>query len=174
DPEITPDLDPNNVNYDYIANAIGRFIFSTMGTTNFGVTYALYDLAEKKQYWQELYQEAQEINKQCNGNELTSDDIARMVKLDSFVKESLRISSAPIVGLQHKCISKSYYTFANGYQVPSGRIVYLNFLDTNNNEELQGQNPTEFDAYRHLKRNSSATKLERNFLVFGGGKHACP
>ncbi|CAG8764687.1 24820_t:CDS:2 [Gigaspora margarita] len=174
DPEITPDLDPNNVNYDYIASAIGRFIFSTMGTTNLGLTHALYDLAEKKQYRQELYQEAQEINKQYNGNELTSDDIARMVKLDSFVKESLRFSNGPIVGLLHKCISKSYYAFANGYQVPSGRIVYLNFVDTNNNEELQGQNPTEFDAYRHLKRNSSATKLERNFLVFGGGKHACP
>ncbi|CAG8676789.1 6271_t:CDS:2, partial [Dentiscutata heterogama] len=135
DPEITPD--PNNVNYKYIADAIGTFIFAAMGTTANGATRALYDLIERKQqYWQELYQEAQEIIKQCNGNELTSDDIASMVKLDSFVKESLRLSPG-IVGLQHKCISKSYHTFANGYQIPSGRSVILNFSDTNNDEELQ-------------------------------------
>ncbi|CAG8800938.1 36088_t:CDS:2, partial [Racocetra persica] len=144
DPEITPDLDPNNVNYNYIANAICVFVVAAMGTTSNGATCALYE--RKQQYWEELYQEAQEINKQCNGNELTVDDIARMVKLDSFVKESLRLSSGS-VGLQHKCLSKSYYTFANGYQIPSGRIVTLNISDTNNNEELQGQNPTEFYAY---------------------------
>ncbi|CAG8470067.1 33604_t:CDS:10 [Gigaspora margarita] len=174
DPEIVLDLDPNNVNYDYIADGIGHFIFATMTNSTFGTTNALYDLVEKKQlYWQELYQEAQEINKQCNGNELTFDDIAKMVKLDSFVKESLRLSTG-IVGLSHKCVSKSYYTFANGYQIPSDRLVSLNFSDTNNDEELQGQNPKEFYAYRHLERDSPATKLERNFLTFGGGKRACP
>ncbi|KAF0454377.1 cytochrome P450 [Gigaspora margarita] len=174
DPEVTPDLNPNNINYDYTVYAICNFIFVSMASTLEFASRPLYDLIERKQrYWQELYQEAQEINKQRNRNELTLDDISKMVKLDSFVKESLRFSTS-IVGLPHKCISKSYYTFANGYQVPSGRIVNLNFSDTNNDEELQGQNPTEFHAYRHIKHNSPATKLERNFLIFGGGKHACP
>ncbi|KAF0512131.1 cytochrome P450 [Gigaspora margarita] len=174
DPNVAPDFNPNNINYDYIADGIGRLIFASIATTSSSATQVLYDLIERKQlYWQELYQEAQEINKQCNGNELTFNDIARMVKLDSFVKESLRFIN-PIVTLPHKCISKSYFTFANGYQIPSGRIVGLNFRDTNNDEELQGQNPTEFYAFRHLERNSPATKLERNFLTFGGGKHACP
>ncbi|CAG8497921.1 2263_t:CDS:10 [Scutellospora calospora] len=167
DPETTPDLDPNNVNYNYIADAIGHFIVAAMATTSDSAT------QNKQQYWQELYQEAQNINNQYDGNELTSNDIARMVKLDNFVKESLRLSIG-VVGLPHKCISKSYYTFANEYQVPSDRIVILNFSDTNNDEELQGPNPTEFNAYRHLERNSPASKLERNFLTFGGGKHACP
>ncbi|CAG8598077.1 25166_t:CDS:10 [Cetraspora pellucida] len=174
DPELAPDLDPNNVNYNYIAEAIGRLVFVSMGTTSGGATRALYDLIDKKkEYWQVLRQEAQEINKQCNGNELTSDDIAKMVKLDSFVKESLRLSNG-IVALPHKCISESYYTFENGYQIPRGRIAILNIIDTNRDVELQGQNPEEFHANRHLERNSPATRLERNFLVFGGGKHACP
>ncbi|CAG8821082.1 3990_t:CDS:2, partial [Gigaspora margarita] len=174
DPKIAPDFNLNNINYDYIANGIARLIFAAIGTTSNSATEVLYALVERKQqYWQELYQEALEINKHCNGNELTVDDIARMVKLDSFVKESFRFTS-PIVALPHKCISKSYYTFANGYQVPSGRIVSLNLHDTYNDEELQGQNPTEFYAYCHLERNSPATKLERNYLSFGGGKHACP
>ncbi|RIB24497.1 cytochrome P450 [Gigaspora rosea] len=171
-PEITPDLDPNNVNYDHIVDALGDFVFAAMGTTTNGATRSLYELVERKQYWNELYEEAQEINKQCNGNELTSDDIAKIVKLNSFVKEALRFSKG-IVGLPHRCVSKSYYTFENGYQIPSGRIVMLNFIDTHYDEGLQGQNPKEFYAYRHLER-SSTTKIDRNFLGFGGGKHACP
>ncbi|CAG8619771.1 13118_t:CDS:2, partial [Dentiscutata heterogama] len=42
DPEITPDLDPNNVNYDYIADAISFFIFAAIETTSQGATSALY------------------------------------------------------------------------------------------------------------------------------------
>ncbi|CAG8637105.1 14086_t:CDS:2, partial [Dentiscutata heterogama] len=161
DPEITPDLNPNNVNYDFIVDAICVFIFSAMGTTIDSANFVLYDLVKRKQYWHELYQEAQEINKQCNGNELTSGDIAKMVKLDGFVKESLRfLTRHRMIGLPHKCISKSYYTLANGYQIPNGCIVLINIIDTHNDEGIQGQNPTEFYAYRHLERNSPATKLD--------------
>ncbi|CAG8817286.1 19748_t:CDS:2, partial [Gigaspora margarita] len=67
------------------------------------------------QYYLDDPKEAQDINKQCNRNVLTFDDIASIVKLNSFVKKSLRCDS-DIVTLPHKCISKSYYTFANGYK----------------------------------------------------------
>ncbi|CAG8668495.1 4894_t:CDS:2, partial [Scutellospora calospora] len=91
----------------------------------------------------------------------------------SFVKESLRLYN-DIVALPHKCISKPHYTFENGYQIPNGRIVILNLVDTINDEDLQGRNPKEFYAYRHLERNTQATKIERNFLNFEGGKNSCP
>ncbi|CAG8589217.1 16154_t:CDS:2, partial [Cetraspora pellucida] len=117
--------------------------------------------------------EAKEINDQCKGNELKSDDIAKMVLLDSFVKEALRLN-ADLLGVPHKCLSEPYYTFSNGYQIPNGRVIMLNFLEITGDEELQGQNPQQFNAYRHLERNSNATKLERNFVIFGSGKHACP
>ncbi|RIB14749.1 hypothetical protein C2G38_2194164 [Gigaspora rosea] len=68
--------------------------------------------------------------------------VTRMIKLNSFVKESLRFIT-PIVG----------------------RIASINFCDTNNDEELQGQNPTEFHAYHYLECNSPATKLECNFFI---------
>ncbi|CAG8734054.1 22638_t:CDS:2, partial [Racocetra persica] len=135
DPEIAPDLDPNSVDYNYILDTIGETIFVSVGTTSKLAAYALYDLAGRKEYWQELYQEAQEINKQCNGK-LKSEDIAKMVKLDSFVKESLRLSNC-ILFMPHKCISKSHYTFENGYQIPNGRIAMINFMDITNDEKLQ-------------------------------------
>ncbi|CAG8808086.1 36500_t:CDS:2 [Gigaspora margarita] len=71
----------------------------------------------------------QKINKQCDKNELTIDDIDRIIKLDSH--------------------------------------------DTNNNEELQGQNSTEFHAHHYWEHNSPITKLKYNILTFRGRKHVC-
>ncbi|RIB26169.1 cytochrome P450 [Gigaspora rosea] len=109
-------------------------------------------MAKRKEYWDELYQEAQKINKQYNGN-LKSEDLAKMVKLDGFIKESSRLNN-------HLLSIPCKY-----------RNVYLNVTDVSHDEKLQGQNPKKFNAYRH---NSSATKLDRSFLIFGHGKHSCP
>ncbi|CAG8669561.1 4539_t:CDS:1, partial [Dentiscutata heterogama] len=70
-----------------------------------------------KEYWNELHQEVQEINKHCN-NKLKSDDPHKMVKLDRFVKEALRLKNDLFNSL-HSCIYKSHYTFENGYKVPN-------------------------------------------------------
>ncbi|KAF0376328.1 cytochrome P450 [Gigaspora margarita] len=170
DPEIAPDLNLNNVNYNLFADIIGIFIFASMGTSSNRASYALYELAKRKEYWQELCQEAQEINKKYNGNFKTFDNIDKMVKLNRFIKETFRLNS-DILGLPRQCLNDSHYTFMNGYQIPYGRIISLDFLELNFDEKLQGTNPKDFNAYRH---NSSVTKLDRNYLLFGFGKHACP
>ncbi|CAG8539839.1 22110_t:CDS:2, partial [Gigaspora rosea] len=172
-PRVTPDFDPNNVDINYIADSLGVYVFASMFTTSNRTATALYDLAWRKEYVQELYEEAQEINKQCNGNELTPHDFNKMVKLDSFIKESFR-NFDDILGLPHICTVKSFCTLKNGYQIPKGRIIYLNFLDTHYDEEIQGRDPMKFYAFRHLERNASATKIERNLIIFGNGKHSCP
>ncbi|CAG8792469.1 3335_t:CDS:2, partial [Gigaspora rosea] len=170
DPEIAPDLDPNNVNCNMIADVIGIVILAAMSFTSYRASYALYELAKRKEDWHELYQEAQEINKQCNGNFKTCNDINKMVKLDRFIKEAFRLN-ADILGLPRQCVTESHYTFTNGYQIPSGRMVSVDVLELYLNEKLQGPKPKEFNPSRH---NSSATKLNRNFLLFGHGKHICP
>ncbi|CAG8646885.1 3721_t:CDS:2 [Gigaspora margarita] len=147
DPEIAPDLDPNNVNCNMIADVIGIFILAAMSSTSYRASYALY--------------EAQAINKQCNGKFKTCNDINKMVKLDRFIKEAFRLN-ADVLGLPRQCVTEPHYTFTNGYQIPSE--LYLN-------EKLQGPNPKEFNASRHK---SSTTKLDHNFLLFGHGKHICP
>ncbi|RIB26178.1 cytochrome P450 [Gigaspora rosea] len=172
-PRVTPDFDPNNVDINFIADSLGVFVIASMNTTSNRTVTALYDLAWRKEYVQELYKEAQEINKQCNCNELTYHDFNKMVKLDSFIKESFR-NFDDILGLPHICIVKSIYTFKNGYQIPKGRTAILNFLDTHYDEEIQGRDPMKFYAFRHLERKASATKIERNLTIFGNGKHSCP
>jgi hypothetical protein len=185
-------------------------------------------LAGRPELSNELYEEALIIDKECNGS-ITVPVIQKMVKLDSFVKESLRhsdgISKHTLtlhtyyiivvilkyhififysVALPHYMISKSY-TFSNGFTIPEGKLikiilyfneVYLlltfnpfNFffffvytgrkivmyaIDMLKAKEYFGDDAEEFKPFRFLNRNSPATKVDRSYIVFGGGKHACP
>ncbi|CAG8711423.1 9047_t:CDS:2, partial [Dentiscutata heterogama] len=149
DPEIAPDLNPNNVDYNFIVDLIGLFIFTSMSSTPNFASYILYEMAKRKEYWQELYQEAQEINKQCNGK-LKADDLDKMVKLDSYIKEALRLNSN-LLNLPRKCVAESHYTFSDGYQIPNSRMVYVNAHDISFDEKFHGQNPKEFNPHRHLE-----------------------
>ncbi|RIB07357.1 hypothetical protein C2G38_2274499 [Gigaspora rosea] len=102
-PEIAPDFNPNNVNYNIIVDTIGVFMFASMANTSNAAAYAL------------------------------------------------------VVGKKKE-----------------GLLVVKFFLDVSEisfSEELNGQNPQEFDAHRH---NSPATKPDHDYLVFGIGRRACP
>ena len=54
------------------------------------------------------------------------------------------------------------------------RIVSIRVEEIHSNEELQGQDPNEFNAFRYLNKDSPATLVEQSYLIFGLGKHACP
>ncbi|CAG8731014.1 5949_t:CDS:2, partial [Funneliformis mosseae] len=93
-----------------------------------------------------------------------------MEKLDSMLKETFRVYA---VAIPHKLMSP-YYTFSSGHQIPKGRNVYIRVSEIHNDDNLYGQNSKEFDAFRHVKSKSPASHIEKNYLIFGFGKHACP
>ncbi|PKK70759.1 cytochrome P450 [Rhizophagus irregularis] len=39
---------------------------------------------------------------------------------------------------------------------------------------LTGPNPKSFEPFRHIDKNAPASKISKNFVLFGAGKHACP
>jgi cytochrome P450 len=163
-------FDPNNINYAEIADKICLFIFVSVHTTSNSCTHAIMDLASRPQYMQELYEEQLEIHKQADENGiLPFEALNNMKKLDSFIRESLRLSDS-VVTLPHVVLKD--YTFANGLQVPKEHSVFLYTDDVYLDESLQGPNPKSFEPFRHLSTNASATKVGKSFLLFGGGKHA--
>ncbi|CAG8751232.1 25431_t:CDS:2, partial [Gigaspora rosea] len=120
-----------------------------------------------------------QIHNESNGYLSTEDVHKKMVKLNCFLKESFRYSS-DIAMLPHTVVSNSY-TFSNGITVPKGRDVYVYSQDTAFNNKLYGETSNEFQPKRHITSfsngktvNSPATKVDRSFIIFGGGKHACP
>ncbi|CAG8731592.1 38649_t:CDS:10, partial [Gigaspora margarita] len=119
--------------------------------------------------WDEIYEEQLKIHNESNGN-INKDDVHKMVKLDCFIKESFR-HSTDIAQLMHIMTGDSF-TFNNGVTIPK---------DTAFSEKYFGKTANEFQPKRHLTSysngkiiHSPATKINKSFINFGGGKHACP
>ncbi|GET01140.1 cytochrome P450 [Rhizophagus clarus] len=167
-----PFFNPKNIDYEALANRLSIFIFAAVHTTARVMANAIIDLASRPEYMQGLYEEQLEIRKKADENGiLPIESLNEMIKLDSFLRESLRTID-DIVALPHYVLKD--YTFSNGYQVQKGQLADLDLSDTHDDEQMQGENPESFDAYRHIDKNFPASKITKNFVSFGGGKHACP
>jgi hypothetical protein len=55
-----------------------------------------------------------------------------------------------------------------------GRKIILCLDDMLKSKKNYGEDADEFKPFRFLNKNSPATKVERSYIIFGGGKHACP
>lgn len=138
----------------------------------------LFDYGGRPELWKEIYEEQLKINNGTN-IDLNTEDVDKMIKLECFLKESFRYSTA-IANLPHTVIVDSY-TFSNGTTIPEGRDVYLYMKDTAFNTKFYGDTSNDFQLKRYITSypngkivHSPATKIERSFITFGGGKRACP
>ncbi|CAB4426682.1 unnamed protein product [Rhizophagus irregularis] len=163
-------IDLNNVNYLVLADKILVFLYASIHTTSNGFANCLMDLASHPQYMQELFEEQLEVHKEADENDvLPFEAFDNMKKLDSFIRESLRLTGH-ILALDHSLLKD--YTFSNGLQLPKDHTVKIYVDDYCQDELLQGPNPKSFEPFRHLDKNVSASKISKNFIIFGGGKHA--
>jgi cytochrome P450 len=56
----------------------------------------------------------------------------------------------------------------------TGRKVVLYADDMLKSKENFGEDAEEFKPFRFVNTKSPATRVDRSYIVFGGGKHACP
>ncbi|CAG8470419.1 2523_t:CDS:10 [Gigaspora margarita] len=122
-------------------------VFASISTTSRALSFALFDYGGRPELWNELYEEQFKIHNESNGY-LSTEDVNKMVKLDCFLKESFRYSTD---------------------------------IDTAFNNKFYGETSSNFQPKRHITSysngktvHSPATKVDRSFITFGGGKHACP
>ncbi|PKY50286.1 hypothetical protein RhiirA4_466689 [Rhizophagus irregularis] len=52
------------------------------------------------------------------------------------------------------------------------RLVNIYLDETYQDGLLQETNPKKFEPFRHVDANAPASKIGKNFMPFGGGKHA--
>ncbi|RHZ80794.1 hypothetical protein Glove_132g15 [Diversispora epigaea] len=155
---------------NYISEVLILIIFGSVHATTRHTSSALYDFAGRPELWDDLYEEQVKINKECNGA-LTLEHVDRMVKLDSFLRESIR-NFSDVAGLMHRCMEDSF-TFKNNTTIPKDRIVYI-YLNDSFYNKVYGPEPRSFQPYYGLNNNKLATKIDKNYYAFGAGKHACP
>ncbi|RHZ70121.1 hypothetical protein Glove_275g15 [Diversispora epigaea] len=169
----SPEYETKVITDDYL-NKICEFLFIivvvSIHTTSSHITCALYEFAGRPELWDDIYEEQVRIDKECNG-ELSSQLINKMVKLDSFVRESLR-NTIPVAASPHRCLET--YTLKNGMTIPKGRVVQTYIMDIHYNTTTYGPEPRTFLPYHGLENNLSASKTDKNYFIFGSGRHACP
>ncbi|CAG8748315.1 15498_t:CDS:10, partial [Gigaspora rosea] len=177
DPHFKTDV----VDDQYMDELFGQMysiVFASINTTSKALAFALFDYAGRPEIWNEIYEEQLKIHNESNGN-INKDEVHKMVKLDCFIKESFR-HSTDIAQLMHIMTGDSF-TFSNGATIPKGRDVWVYMKDTAFSEKYFGKTANEFQPKRHLTLysngktiHSPATKINKSFINFGGGKHACP
>ncbi|KAH9067779.1 cytochrome P450 [Lactarius vividus] len=102
----------------------------------------------------------------------------KMHKIDSFLRESLRVNGILAVSR----LALRPFTFSNGVTVPAGTIIAIPSAAVHMDGKIY-PNPEEFDGLRYAKLRErdggaatghQATSTSAEYLTFGYGRHACP
>ncbi|PYI00108.1 cytochrome P450 [Aspergillus ellipticus CBS 707.79] len=156
----------------------------TIYTVAFGVAQCIFDLATRPEYLPMLREEYQSVLQAANGN-LTKDSFSKMVKLDSFMKESQRLNPLTMVSFERKVLEP--LTLPDGTRLPAGaHLAAPSFHIARDPEYFE--DPNEFDGLRFLKLHrdqisSGSLKdqskhqyvsVDETSLHFGYGRQACP
>ncbi|KAL8794175.1 MAG: hypothetical protein Q9195_003243 [Heterodermia aff. obscurata] len=179
-----------------LARAQVSLSFASINTTTNALTFIVLDLATRPEYIQPLRDEVEEVAREDNVEEdengilrFKQTSLAKLWKLDSFIKESSRLSKNPITTLRQVM---QPMTLSTGHRLPKGtrfafpaRAVQMSrrsqaFSPEYNPAENKG--PQEFDGFRFYRLRKMAGKQNRHLFVtvsqesltWGYGNHACP
>ncbi|KAF8621411.1 hypothetical protein AX15_007823 [Amanita polypyramis BW_CC] len=144
-------------------------------TATMTFTYMLYDLATHPEFVQPM---REEVESALQEEGWTHTAINKLSKLDSFVKESMRLSGIDAYGLKRKVMKD--FTFSDGTMIPAGNLIAVAMRPIHLDSEYY-KDPTTFDAFRFekmRKEEGENTKhkfvsLDLNYLLFGHGRQAC-
>jgi cytochrome P450 len=150
-------------------------------TTTLTTTNLLYDLVARPEYFEPLRQEIDNVWSESDGLDKTS--MIKLVKLDSFLKESQRLNPHNQLTFDREIRAKGGLTLSNGVHLKQGARVAVAAnqmaLDPN-----IWENPEEFHGFRFAELRSASKEDANKFqfantsitssMYFGFGKHDCP
>ncbi|RMJ08867.1 hypothetical protein CDV36_011516 [Fusarium kuroshium] len=158
--------------------------FAAIHTTTLTATNAFYDLAAMPEVQKELRVEIREALSQTSGV-FTSQALQNMKKMDSFLKEVLRLHPATMASFQRKVLKP--FTLSNGQKIPEGVTIEIPAVaisaDSSVFPRADKFDPLRFYRLRQqAKDDGSAEKaalhqfvsVNQSSLTFGFGRHACP
>ena len=156
-------------------------IFGGIHNTTVTATNILYTLSVSREYLPPLREEISTIIADTPRDGINSRILQRMEKLDSFMKETIRIYPPELTSFSRKTVQG--ITLSNGQYIPRDTFVETpsDAIAHDRSTYLDGDG---FDGFRYYKlrqgatpaqqaRNQFVTSNDQN-LVFGFGKHACP
>lgn len=158
--------------------------FAAIHTTALTATNAFYDIVALPGFGEELREEAKRALAEHDGV-FTSGALQSMKKMDSFLKETLRLYPASMASFQRKVLKP--FTLSNGQLIPAGVTLEVPAVAVNHDSSVF-PGPDRFDALRfyHIREkarergaveeaaHNQFVSVSQSSLTFGYGRHACP
>ncbi len=180
-----------------IAGRLLALNFAAIHTSTFSITNAIFDIIStdpSQDHVGQLRAEAEAIIAEDNGV-WTKRGLSKMYKIDSAIRESLRVRSFLSAGLVRKVINKDGVTTRDGVHCPYGSSVGIAARGIHNDESIY-TNADQFQPFRYVdardaiianeetgkfgteemikKANYSLVSTSAEYQPFGHGRHACP
>ncbi|KAJ7269688.1 cytochrome P450 [Mycena rebaudengoi] len=149
--------------------------FGAIHTTTQGFLHAFYNLAAHPEYTAQLREEIQSV---VRSDGWTKAAMGKMTKLDSFFKETSRLSISSVSIMR---LALKDFALVDGTAIPAGTLVGVP-IGAEQNSETNYPNAHEFDPFRFSRMREEAGEGMKHhmvtpspeFLAFGLGRHACP
>ncbi|KAI8632631.1 cytochrome P450 [Xylariaceae sp. FL1651] len=153
--------------------------FAAIHVASMALSHVTHELAARPEYMSILREELETELANCHGSTLNSKSLANLVKMDSFIKEAMRMNPSGIVAWTR--LATKPITLPSNEVIPKGTMIA--YCNPRFNPTLEPWiNSDEFDGLRFAKlieRDGSqsrykADSLSPDSLNFGYGLHACP
>jgi cytochrome P450 len=176
--------DPGELTTDMISRRLMLFNVAAVITTAAALTHLIFDLYSVPridELVKELRAEIRQVLEEEEG-EWNMRGLNKMVKLDSAIKESMRISSFSTRVCNRKVLHPDGVTLKNGLFLPHGSTVGVPQWALHHDPAIYSDpyiyNPLRFYNQRansHQEQDTrSLVSASPEFLAWGLGRHACP
>ncbi|KAL1588454.1 hypothetical protein WHR41_03126 [Cladosporium halotolerans] len=158
--------------------ALIQLNFAGIRSTGLAVMQSLIDIAVHPEYTQELREELQQARSVVEQEELSVASLAKLEKMDSFIKESARHVSQNVLSVYRKALRPLH--LSDGTVLPASSYICVPSIDPDADPETAAR---PFDGFRWWRqRNEQPDQSARYLSVstnpqaleFGAGSHACP
>ena len=190
-------LPPSELAPHIISGRLLALNFAAIHTSTFSITNAIFDILSSDpslNYMGQLREEAAAILAEENGV-WTKRGLGKMHKIDSTLRESLRVRSFLSAGLVRKVTAPNGVTTPSGVQCPYGSSVAIAAMGIHNDNAIY-PDAAQFQPFRYVvardaiaanaesgkwgteemikKANYSMVSTSADYQPFGHGRHACP
>lgn len=152
---------PQEMTSHMLAGRIAVLNFAAFHTSTFSITDAILDLASSDpslHYLEQLREEAASVLAEEHGT-WTKRGLSKMNKIDSALRESLRLHSSFTVGMVRKVVARDGITTSQGLHIPFEACIAVSVLGIHNDESIY-PNPATYDALRFVERDSSDAAMQ--------------
>lgn len=152
--------------------------FVAFHTTGITATNIFYDLASRPDCIEPLREEIKQVLQDFKGV-LNNSALQRLKKMDSFMKESLRLHPLTFATFERRALQA--FTLSNGQFIPKGTILEIPSDAISRDAEIF-PDPDTFNPWRFSEMRNDGPEDARHQFVsvshllgsFGYGRHACP